>query len=39
MPYGLDSFDNDLMKEKLARIFSGEEVVDLPVYDFKTHTR
>lgn len=34
----IDAFDNNLMKETLESILEGKKV-ELPVYDFKTHTR
>lgn len=37
-PASSDSFDTDLMKKKLEEILDGKQV-DIPVYDFKSHTR
>ena len=34
----IDAFDNNLMKKTLESILEGKKV-ELPVYDFKTHTR
>ena len=33
-----DAFDNELMKQSVHDLLMGKKV-DLPVYDFKTHTR
>ena len=36
--FSLDAFDDELMLDTLKKILAGKKV-DIPVYDFKTHSR